>query len=309
MESSLAKSNFLYANGIRLHYLDWGGEGPALVFLAGMGCSVYIFGGLAPRFTDKFHVMALDRRGHGDSDIPESGYDADTLTEDLRQFLDALQIDRVILVGHSMARVELSRFAVRYPGRVHKLVYLDAAYDTSSEEGGTVWQNSPMQKMIPAWPQDGPETIEACIDIVKRYYPSLAMIWNAEMDEQTRHTVKFTSEGKVVDKMPEAISGAVYSAVSTFAPEYEKIKAPVLSFFAIQDGYDYLSSEYMTEEQKAEVIDYFEKVLRPYQKRYIEGFQRKVPHARIVEIPNGHHYCFIKQEELVYDEMWKFLLE
>jgi pimeloyl-ACP methyl ester carboxylesterase len=114
MDTSSPKSDFVNVNGIRLHYLDWGGEGPALVFLTGMGCSAYIFKSFAPRFTDKFHVLALDRRGHGDSDYPKTGYDPDTLTEDLRQFLDALKVDQMILVGHSMARVELSRFAALY---------------------------------------------------------------------------------------------------------------------------------------------------------------------------------------------------
>lgn len=85
MEISSCKSNFVSVNGIRLHYLDWGGKGPVLLFLTGMGCSAYIFGDFAPRFVDQFHVLALDRRGHGDSDYPETGYDPDTLTEDLRE--------------------------------------------------------------------------------------------------------------------------------------------------------------------------------------------------------------------------------
>src|SRR5919205_3334489 len=92
MNAPSCKSDFVNVNGIRLHYLDWGGNGPVLLFLAGMGCSAYIFKQLAPRFADKFHVLALDRRGHGDSDYPETGYDPDTLTKDLRQFLNVLNI-------------------------------------------------------------------------------------------------------------------------------------------------------------------------------------------------------------------------
>ena len=179
------KSDFILANGTRLHYLDWGGEGPVLLFLAGMGCSAYIFGKFAPRFTDKFHVLALDRRGHGDSDYPETGYDANTLTEDLRQFLDVLKIDQVILAGHSMARVELSRFAVLYPERVLRLVFLDAAYDTSSIEDKAVRENNPLVKMIPAWPEDDPDTIEDYADTIRRIYPSFTMIWDETMEEQT----------------------------------------------------------------------------------------------------------------------------
>ncbi len=111
MDTSPHASGYINANGTRLHYLDWGGHGPVLLFIPGMGCTAHIFDGFAPRFTDQFHVMALTRRGHGESDYPETGYDADTLAEDLKQFLDALEIEKVILAGHSMGYIELSRFS------------------------------------------------------------------------------------------------------------------------------------------------------------------------------------------------------
>lgn len=133
MNSSNPKSDFVHGNGIRLHYLDWGGEGSTLIFLTGMGSSAYIFGGFAPCFADGFRVLALTRRGHGDSDYPETGYDADTLVEDIRQFMDLLNIDKAILAGHSLAGVELTHFAATYPQRVEKLVYLDALDDRRKE--------------------------------------------------------------------------------------------------------------------------------------------------------------------------------
>ena len=97
MSSPNPTGDFVNVNGIRLHYLDWGGTGPTLIFLTGMGCSAYIFNKFAPRFTDAFRVLALTRRGHGASDYSETGYDADTLTEDIRQFMDSLNIEKVIL--------------------------------------------------------------------------------------------------------------------------------------------------------------------------------------------------------------------
>ena len=309
MDKSPHKSDFVNVNGIKMHYLDWGGEGEILLFLAGMGCSAHIFDGFAPRFVDKFHVLALDRRGHGDSDYPETGYDPDTLTEDLHQFLDALNIDRVILVGHSLAYIELSRFAVLYPERILKLIFLDAAYDSSSPEYKAVFEKNPMPKMMPAWPEDNFDTVEDYMATVKRLYPSLAVIWDEVMEEQAKHTVKTTLEGKVVDKMSEAEFKAINNTVDSYVPEYSKIRAPILSFFALQDGSAFLSSEYMTEGQKALVMDFFRTVRQPYSRQYIEQFQRNVPHARIVEIPSGRHYCFIKHEETVYDEMRRFLLE
>lgn len=309
MATSPHKSNFVQVNGIRLHYLDWGGSGPVLLFLAGMGCSVHIFDDFAPRFADKFHVLAIDRRGHGDSDYPETGYDPDTLTEDLRQFLDALNIRKVILVGHSLAYIELSRFAILYPERILRLIFLDAAYDNSSPEYQSVLKNNPMAKMMPAWPENNFDTVDEYIATVKRLTPSLAVIWGEVMEEQTKHTVKIALDGKVVDKMSEAEFNAINNTLISYTPEYSKIRVPLLSFFTLQDGSAFLSSEYMNDEQKALVIDFFQTVRQPYTNQYIEQFQREVPHAKVVVIPHGHHYCFIKHAKQVYEEMRKFLLE
>lgn len=65
MDTSPHKSALVYVNGIHLHYLDWGGSGPALLFLAGVNCNAHQFDGFAPRFTEQFHTLALTRRGCG----------------------------------------------------------------------------------------------------------------------------------------------------------------------------------------------------------------------------------------------------
>ena len=113
--------------------LGWRGE--TILFLHGAGDTAHIFDDLAPKFTNQFRVLGLTRRGHGQSEKPEAGYDTATLVEDIRQFLDALKIQRVILVGHSLAGDELTRFAGEHPDRVIKLVYLDAAHDRARSVG------------------------------------------------------------------------------------------------------------------------------------------------------------------------------
>lgn len=124
-------SRFAVVDGVRLHFLDWGGEGEALIFIAGTGDTAHAFDELAPRFTDHFHVIALTRRGFGESDKPSSGYDIPRLTEDVRGFLDSQRIDRANFVCHSAGGDEVTLFASTYPQRTGKLVYLDAAYDRS----------------------------------------------------------------------------------------------------------------------------------------------------------------------------------
>lgn len=308
MDTSARKSDFLNVNGIHLHYLDWGGNGTVLLFLTGFGISAHIYEKFAPRFTDTFHVVALTRRGHGDSDYPETGYDVDTLTEDVRQSMDALGIDQAILVGHSMANVELCHFAALYPERVLKLVFLEASYDCTSPAYKAMIEKNPVRNITILGVNDDHYTIEDYVAAIKRTYPSLAAIWNEVMDEDLLHAIKKDPAGKIVDRMSEAIGAAISATINSYKPEDSKINAPVLSIFAINDVAFYLPSYPMTAEQRAQTIEFYETLRPALQRECIEQFQRRAPHAKIVVIPKGHHYCFFTHEELVYNEMREFLL-
>ena len=123
---------FVTINGIRLHYVDWGGQGEVVLFLGPLMGGAHVFDVLAPHFTDRFHVLGLTRRGTEPSATPPSGYDTGTLAEDIRGFLDALNIGRATLVGYSIAGDEMTRFAGVHPQRTARLVYLDATWDRAS---------------------------------------------------------------------------------------------------------------------------------------------------------------------------------
>jgi non-heme chloroperoxidase len=308
VDTSPHTSNFANVNGIHLHYLDWGGNGPVLLFLTGLGLSAHIYDKFAPRFIDKFHVLGLTRRGHGDSDHPETGYDPDTLAEDVRLFMDSLEIDKAVLVGHSLANVELCHFSARHPQRVLKLVFLDTAYDRTASAFKIMMEKNPLKTIPIPGVNDVYYTIEDYAASLKRAYPALAAIWSELLDEEILHDVKKNPDGKIVDRMPETIAKALNDAMDSYTPEYSQIQAPVLRIFVTKGGAYYVSPDYMTEDQKARVVEYFDVVRPPLIRELIEQFRRGVPHARIVEIPQGHHYCFIKQEEHVFDEMRKFLL-
>jgi non-heme chloroperoxidase len=208
------KTGFVTANGVKLHYLDWGGRGDAILFLPGFNDTAHVYDRFAPQFTDRFHVIGLTRRGVGESDKPSGGYDTSTRVEDIRQFLDALRISKVSLIGHSMAGDELTLFATRYPHRIAKLVYLDAAYDRTPKgylAGLTDPTNRPdmMQRM----------RMEAL-----------------GMPE---------AEDIPVEKMPAAkewaILVATHKAVFAFRPDYTKVQAPALAFYAVTANQHYPS--------------------------------------------------------------------
>jgi len=308
MDKSPHKSDFVQVNGIRLHYLDWGGKGDVLLFLPGMGCNAHIFDDLALRFVDKFHVMALTRRGHGESDHPETSYDVDTLTEDIRQFMDTLGIEKVILAGHSMANVELSHFNALYPERVLKLIFLDAAYDRHSASYKNMVENSPWRKFQPPGLDVDYYNEEEYFAAMKRAYPSFTLIWTEAMVQQSLHEIIKTPEGKIDDKMSDAVSKAIMDTLTGYDLEDSNINVPTLAFFSISKGLNTISNDWMTEEQKSLIMEHVEMRENPWTRESIEKFRQNVPHAKIVEIPRGHHYCFIEQEEPVYEEMRKFLL-
>ena len=127
---SAPKQAFATIDGVRLHYADWGGAGPWLVFLTPGGGSLdEQLGSLAPQFVDRFRVVGLTRRGQPPSAVAAGPYDTDTLVRDLVGFLDLLGAQRAHLAGHSIAGAEMTRLAATHPTRVATLVYLDAAVD------------------------------------------------------------------------------------------------------------------------------------------------------------------------------------
>jgi pimeloyl-ACP methyl ester carboxylesterase len=306
MDRSSRKSDFAIVNGVRLHYLDWGGDGPALLFLPGLGNTAYVFNRIARYFTDKFHVLALTRRGHGDSDYPETGYDLETLTEDLRQFLDLRGIEKVILAGSSMAHVEISHFSALYPERVSKIVYFDAAYDRSQFR--RFEEQYPLKGFRPPGIDDQYYSIDNYVAQAKRIAPELTEIWGDLYAEEMLHEIRVTPGGKVVDRMSDELHQKFINISRNYSPEDSKTTAPVLSFYAIWDRFDFFP-DYLSDEQKALLRKYRKDIRFPIQRELIEKFRHDVPHAKIVEIPQGHHWCFIKHEKLVVDEMMAFLVE
>ncbi len=304
MDTSPHKSDFVNANGIRLHYLDWGGSGPALVFLSGMGSNAHLFDGFAPRFTDTFHTLALTRRGHGESDYPEGGYDIDTLADDIRLFLDQLGIERAILVQHTNEGIELAHFAIRYPERVLKLVFLEPAYDRTAPE---------FKAMLANWPDiDYPEdngVYNSLEDFIAHNNANLsanASSWCEARTEDVRHQVKIGPEGKVVYKSTEGITNAWRATMFGYAPEFAKISSPTLAIFPIRPKTYYITP-FMTKEQQAQMIEDYKTYQLPWFRRCIDNFRRAVPQAKVVELPDSHTYFFITQAERVYQEMVDFL--
>src|SRR5579863_4124252 len=100
---------------VQLEVLDWGGSGRALVLLAGGGNTAHIFDDFAPKLTALGHVYGITRRGFGASGFADVQADTDRLGADVLAVVEALKLDRPVLVGHSFAGSELSAAANAHP--------------------------------------------------------------------------------------------------------------------------------------------------------------------------------------------------
>jgi len=124
--------------GLDLEYVERGSRGRVpVVFLHGVTDSWGSFEGLLSRLPECTHAFALSQRGHGNSSRPRSGYRISDLANDLTLFLNALEIERAVLVGHSMGSFVAQRFAIDRPSRTAGLALLGSA--TGMHDNDALW--------------------------------------------------------------------------------------------------------------------------------------------------------------------------
>ena len=113
---------------MRFHYLDWGNaDGPDMLLLHGFAQTCHSWDFVALAFCDRYHVVALDQRGHGDSDWAEDGdYSPETQQADIAGVVQALNLQDFVLMGLSMGGRNSFTYAANHPDQVRALVVVDA---------------------------------------------------------------------------------------------------------------------------------------------------------------------------------------
>jgi non-heme chloroperoxidase len=289
--SSLTKvlpaHRILFLNGSsnnKLEVLDWGGTGKSLLFLAGLGNSAHVYDNFAPKFTDRFHVLALTRRGFGASIQTTAGYDIKTLVKDILAIIDSLHLQKVILIGHSVAGEEISNFASSYPDRVEKIVYLDAAYDRTSPSLSSINASSPQSPM--------PTTEDSSsLDNLKHLYKKSYGL--SFPDDEWKHTFILSKEGRYLkNATPDSIAGAIVKAIEH--PDYLHITCPALAIYAVGNSVERLVPYYkqlnFANRKKADsLLVLFNKYSKEEQTR----FEKEVHNGTTKVINGANHYMFI----------------
>ena len=267
----------------KLEVLDWGGNGRPILFLSGLGNSAHVFDEFAPKFTDQFHVYALTRRGFGAS-LPSTGYDLKTLTSDIIAVMDSLHIEKVILAGHSIAGEEISKFAVLYPDRVDKIIYLDAAYDHKSLSFNSLMAN------VPEFPKATKEDSSS----IKTIQKFITYVFGVRISEEDiRQTSVFSKEGRYLKNVTaDSVMGAIITGNEH--PDYIHIKCPSLAIYAQQDSVQQFFAFYAgldsANKKKADAIFGLGEKFSIEQQNI---FKKEVSNGIVKVIRGANHYLFI----------------
>jgi pimeloyl-ACP methyl ester carboxylesterase len=127
--------------GLRLHYRTWGEQGaPPLLLMHGLASTLRIWDFAAPILAERYFVAAYDQRGHALSDKPSGGYDLPTMLADLTGFVDGLQIEKPVVVGHSWGANLALAYAAEHPDRCAGLGLVDGGILDWQDMPGTTWE-------------------------------------------------------------------------------------------------------------------------------------------------------------------------
>jgi pimeloyl-ACP methyl ester carboxylesterase len=266
-----------------------------LVLLTGLGDNAHVFDRFAPKLTGAYHVFGVTRRGFGASSAAESGYSADRLGDDVLAVLDALKLNKPVLVGHSIAGEELSSIGSRHPERVAGLIYLDAAYGWAFYDSAhgdlDVDMNELKKKMEQVRASGYSGTMLQ--DLLSTLLPNL----QRDLREEQENQASLPPAVLAAQAVPYTGEAA---AILAGAQKYTRIPVPALAIYALPHD---LNGPPMDEAQRA-VYEARDEVTTGAQAK---AFGDGVPTARVVRLPRARHYVFRSNEMDVLREMNAFI--
>ncbi|MCH8009573.1 MAG: alpha/beta hydrolase, partial [Chloroflexi bacterium] len=117
------------SHGVSIHYLDWGppagSGGPPLILIHATGFLAALWRPIAEQLSSTFRVVAMDQRGHGDSDKPADGYTFELLADDTQRLITELGLERPLAAGHSSGGTTIVVHADKYPGVIQRSVLIE----------------------------------------------------------------------------------------------------------------------------------------------------------------------------------------
>jgi esterase len=262
------------ANGLTLRALEWGEPGrPALCFLHGGSAHAHWFDAVVPAFAARYHVVSLDQRGHGESDWAQpAAYSTGDFVSDLVGVVDTLGWERLALVGHSMGGHNAMAFAAWHPARLWALCVVDSR---------------------PLIPRERLEVMHRRGHRGPRPHPSL----DAALRSFRLLPPETTADPRLLEHLGrEGIVQRDGGFVYRFDPAGNGMRRPV-------DGWPLLpritAPTLLVRGEHSPVLP----------TAMAEEMRRRIPDARLVEIPGAYHHLVLDQPGAFAQALDRFLEE
>ena len=232
MTTHPAKSHFVVRDSVKLHHLDWGNQGRhPVVLMHGIRLHAHVWNHFGRRFKDRFHVMALDQRGHGDSGWGEDehNYQLEDFYHDLCAVVKERGLKRFTLIGHSMGGRVSMIYASRHPETLERLVLVDITAGrppAPTPKAGAKPSAEPDLSRITETPPPGDFESH---DTAATYLKKIMKLAPPEIvDESVRHGMRQIENGRFTWKYDPALNRRSQSSALDFWNIAKSIPVPTL---------------------------------------------------------------------------------
>jgi pimeloyl-ACP methyl ester carboxylesterase len=263
---------------LEINLAVWEGTGESILCVHGITANCRCWDVLASTLAPQYRLIAMDLRGRGRSDRPDKGYSLEHHIRDIHCLLDDLNLDQVVIMGHSLGAFIGLAFAAQYSDRIDRLILVDGGGDLSKEQMDKVFIG-----IKPAL--DRLEMIFPSEDayLKKMSEPSYIQPWSPAIETYYRYEIEPTEGGVHTNIQPAHIrEEAANIREVTCATFYPKVKCDVLILRAPKG----LLSQ--------------EDILLP--EEVIEKMMAEIPNARRFDVEGVNHYGIVFQPHAKRDQ-------
>ena len=285
---------FVFANGLQLHYRHWKApevrsDLPPFLLLHGLASSSYIWNLVAPLLAQKgYEVIALDQRGHGESEKPEQGYDFATILADDQAAVQALGLQHPLIVGHSWGAMAALEYASAPGADLSALILVDGAVDQFSQRPGWSLEQALVELAPPRYAGVSRETFLG-------FYGAspLARSWTPEIESSVLHIVEQSADGTVAPRLTYKNHLQIIEAM-WYQPTlelYSRVRCPLEVIVAERSASDIASQQRIERRERG-----------------LAQILAQQPAARIVRMRDTIHDIPLQRPELLVEEILAFIL-
>jgi pimeloyl-ACP methyl ester carboxylesterase len=275
--------------GIELHYRTYGKDtSPPLLLIHGLASTLRIWDYVAPVLAGEYRVVAYDQRGHADSAKPDDGYDLPTMLADLSGLLEALEIKKPVLVGHSWGANLALAYAATYPDDCAGLVMVDGGIADFQDVPGRDWETVKRELAPPDLSR------YKLTDMVSRMGSGvLCHLPESFLDKFARSMMDVQPDGTIRARLTRDHHIEILHILYDMHPSelLGKVKCPVLAIQAVNID--------PGNEREAQFLQ--------VKKMGAERLEKILPNAKVIWMENTIHDIPLHKPELLAREIMDFM--